>query len=65
MADENKQKGDFLEKLVHDLQKMTGAQVDHNVHMLATDGSGRKRQMDVLLSMEAELLRDCPVRVAT
>ena len=30
--------------------------------MLATDGSDRKRQIDVLLSVEAELLGDCPVR---
>ena len=58
----SKRKGDFLEKLVHDLHKIAGDQVEHNVHLPATDGSGSKRQIDVLLTVTGEEFGDCPVR---
>ena len=62
MADENKQKGDILENLVHNVFKVTGVQAEHDVHLPATDRSGRTRQIDVLLSVAADELGNCPVR---
>ncbi len=59
---DSKRKGDFLEKLVHDLHKIAGEQVEHNVRLPATDGSGSKRQIDVLLTVTGEEFGDCPVR---
>ena len=62
MADEKKKKGDFLETLVHALHELAGDQVERDVQTLAIDGSGRTRQIDVLLSVAGEEFGDCPMR---
>ncbi|WP_193369329.1 restriction endonuclease [Pelagibius marinus] len=58
----SKRKGDFLEKLVRDLHQIVGDQVEHDVRLPVTDGSGRTRQIDVLLTVAGEEFGDCPVQ---
>lgn len=62
MTGKSKEKGDFLEILVHDLHQIAGFRVERDVRIPTIDGSGRKRQIDVLLSFAADELGDCLVR---
>jgi hypothetical protein len=54
-------KGDFVEEIVASMHRMPGITVERNVFLPAKDGSGREREIDVLLSSQ---VAGYPVRVA-
>jgi Restriction endonuclease len=57
-------KGKFLEELVGFLHKLGGGiDVKQNAYLPSIDGSGRKREIDVLLSIQPEALGDCPIYI--
>ena len=56
-------KGRFLETLVAFLHEVFGHNVECNARLPSVDGSGRGREIDVLLKIEPEELAGCPVYI--
>ena len=56
-------KGRFLEILVAFLHDIFGQDVKCNARLPSIDGSGREREIDVLLKIEPEALTGCPVHI--
>jgi hypothetical protein len=54
-------KGDVVEEIAASMYQMPGVTVERNVFLPANDGSGRKREIDVLLSSQ---VAGHPVRIA-
>ena len=56
-------KGKFLETLVAFLHEVAGDDVECNARLPTADGSGREREVDVLLKVASEELIGCPVHI--
>lgn len=56
-------KGRFLERLVAFLHQIFGQEVECNARLPSIDGTGRTREIDVLLKVEPKELSGCPVHI--
>jgi hypothetical protein len=54
-------KGDVLEKIISEMHDVPGVKVERNVFLPARDGSGRTREIDVLITSQ---VAGFPVRIA-
>ena len=63
MQNRSKEKGEFLERLTAFLYEISGNKVQTNVRLPSTDGTNRKREIDVVLNLSTDEMGNCPVRV--
>ena len=56
-------KGRFLETLVAFLHEVVGDNVERNALLPTSDGTGRTREIDVLLKVASEELAGCPIHI--
>lgn len=56
-----REKGDILEKIIAEMHTLPGVKIDRNVFLPTIDGSGRTREIDVLITSQ---VAGFPVRIA-